>query len=246
MTILVAIMLMGGRAQNKDLYDFYDPKIVAKGLKILSDTGYATKITGGWQLTQGGQQLALYFQQPSAIEEKVGETPILPVDNPVDNFQDGQEIIILEDQQNTAKVGKTPIFSTKVGNSPTFAPTTTTVNNRSIKSKEFSSSSSQEVGKNPTFPENKKILKKAGVGEPKRTQLANLPHVTPDYLQAHITVWGLEEDPRKRGIGLLIFKIQNADPAPDMPDICECGETYENCQCPQRYIRDADFWGVDH
>jgi hypothetical protein len=38
---------------------------------------------------------------------------------------------------------------------------------------------------NPDFNENHKLLRSYGVGEPKATQLANLHHVTPDYIQAH-------------------------------------------------------------
>jgi len=61
------------------------------------------------------------------------------------------------------------------------------------------------------------ILQGAGIGTPKRYELADLPHVTADYLQAHIDVWRNEKDPRKRAVSMLIFRIQSGDPAPVLP-----------------------------
>lgn len=51
------------------------------------------------------------------------------------------------------------------------------------------------------------LLLKAGVMQPKRSQLLDLEHVTPEYVRAHCAVKGVP-------VGLLIHKIEYHDPAP--------------------------------
>ena len=53
-------------------------------------------------------------------------------------------------------------------------------------------------------------LKSIGVGEPNRSRLANMEHITLDYLNAHYEHWKLENKP----LGLLIHRLRSCDPAP--------------------------------
>jgi hypothetical protein len=97
-------------------------------------------------------------------------------------------------------------------------------------------------GKNPhKYPENPinedlyAALLAAGVGEPKRSELAALPHVSAEAVKA----WELFLRKDKREdyrVGLLVHVLETGDPAPGL---------YENghlvgCKCPdcQRYA----FW----
>jgi len=63
----------------------------------------------------------------------------------------------------------------------------------------------------------------AGIGEPMRSRLASLGHVTPDYVKAHTLL------AKEQGLltGLLITRIRCGDPAPALNEIghlrkCEC------------------------
>lgn len=79
---------------------------------------------------------------------------------------------------------------------------------------------------------NIQALKAAGVGEPSRSLLALLKHVTPEYVQAHAAIASSE----KKGIGLLVHRIRSADPLPeksswipeDYSECIECGAMTEN------------------
>lgn len=200
LTVLITLLIMGGFANNKALYFLYGPKTTAKAFDTLSDAGFVTKVTGGWQLTKGGAQLALQFQ-------------------------------------NSEKVGKIPTFNEKVGNIPTFAPTTTINNNTNNKTLSINSSSTEKMGEIPTFDEEViNTLKGVGVGDPMRSTLAGLDHVTLDYLQGHIAAWKAEKNPKKKTLGLLIHKIKSGDPVPDQ------GKD----KSPERYIHGEFSEFIDH
>lgn len=106
--------------------------------------------------------------------------------------------------QPDEKSGKIPELPQKVGNSPDFRLIN---NNKLIKS----------INSRPIIinPENLRLLESVGVQEPVRSQLAALPHVTPEYLEKMIAASQEEPDPRKRRIGLLIFRIQHAQDPPE-------------------------------
>jgi hypothetical protein len=53
-------------------------------------------------------------------------------------------------------------------------------------------------------------LRSAGIGEPVASQLAGLPHITLDYVRAHVQRARREHTPT----GLLIHRMRAADPAP--------------------------------
>lgn len=57
---------------------------------------------------------------------------------------------------------------------------------------------------NTVFESNLKACRKAGIGEPAASRLSAMPHVTPDFIGAHISSLG--QDDR---LGLAILRIQN-------------------------------------
>ena len=61
------------------------------------------------------------------------------------------------------------------------------------------------------------MLSAAGIGEPKRTQLALLPHITEAYLAAHLRKAKAEHT----DTALLIHRLQHNDPAPDTSNVVE-------------------------
>ena len=70
-------------------------------------------------------------------------------------------------------------------------------------------------------------LQEAGVGEPKRTALAALPHLTPAYVKAWESQLKLAKGDRYSP-GLLIHVLQTGDPAPSTNTL---GHIL-NCPCP--------------
>lgn len=61
-------------------------------------------------------------------------------------------------------------------------------------------------------------LKEAGISNPrKREELARLPHINPEYVRAHAKAHK-QESGRRRHVALLITKLQDGDP---MPEIAE-------------------------
>ena len=64
--------------------------------------------------------------------------------------------------------------------------------------------------------ESLEALAQAGIGEPTRSRLAALPHVTPAYVRAHVA--RLRRERRTDQTGLLVHRIQQADLAPLDPD----------------------------
>jgi hypothetical protein len=86
--------------------------------------------------------------------------------------------------------------------------TTEDINNRSRKFSDSIEASDTKI--NRDFTENRKLLRADGVFEPKASQLAKLPWITPDYLKAFI------EDRKRSGnsIALMIYQISNQNPPP--------------------------------
>ena len=70
-------------------------------------------------------------------------------------------------------------------------------------------------------------LQEAGIGEPKRTALAALPHLTPSYVKAWESQLKLAKGDRYSP-GLLIHVLQTGDPAPPTNTL---GHIL-NCPCP--------------
>ena len=104
----------------------------------------------------------------------------------------------------------------EVGESPTSAPTTTAIPTPSQEiqdSKDNSESVDAAVvaARNRRISESVAILRNAGIGEPMRSRLAEMRHVTPEFARAHVR--------RARGdmasTGLLIRRIANADAKPE-------------------------------
>lgn len=89
---------------------------------------------------------------------------------------------------------------------------------------------------NPHYEANVQALKNAGIGEPSRSKLANLEHVTPEYILAHSELVKKEN----KNTGMLVHRIREGDPAPEINNLgtelftCSCGrvstkETCEDC-----------------
>jgi biotin operon repressor len=77
-------------------------------------------------------------------------------------------------------------------------------------------------------PETIKALRSVGIGEPKRSMLARLEHVTPAYIQAwHAHLGHVKGDAYRPG--LLIHVLETGDPEPEVsenghPLDCKCRE----------------------
>jgi len=108
----------------------------------------------------------------------------------------------------------------EVGEIPTSDPTTTTTSTQPQEEQESKEESSESVDVVVVARRNRKIsqvvsiLRGAGIGEPKRSRLARMDHVTPEY--ARILVEKAKRD--KTDTALLIHQIANADPMPDTSD----------------------------
>lgn len=72
-----------------------------------------------------------------------------------------------------------------------------------------------------------RALDDAGIAEPKRSHLARLPHITPDYVRAHLD--------GATSTGQAIYRMEHAWPMPradDAGDACpECGERLIGGDC---------------
>lgn len=68
---------------------------------------------------------------------------------------------------------------------------------------------------NPQFAANLRALHKAGIREPTARRLAGLPHVTPEYVTAHV------EQANAQGfeLGIAIYRIQHAWPLRSRKDV---------------------------
>lgn len=127
-----------------------------------------------------------------------GRQLVLGVDNPVDKLDNS-------DHNMKAMVKKAPV----TGEILTSGPTTTTDinNNKGLTAVAVD----DDWRENPQFEANIKALKLCGVGEPSRSRLAGMPHVTPEYITAHAAA--AKRD--KKNIGMLIHRIRSEDPTPD-------------------------------
>jgi len=90
------------------------------------------------------------------------------------------------------------------------------------------------------------VLQEAGIGEPKRSALARLPHMTPGYVKAWESHLKVVKGPRYTP-GLLIHVLESGEPAPPSrpnghAEACSC----EECQilkyrrCPYCRAYDCD------
>ncbi len=91
----------------------------------------------------------------------------------------------------------------------TLGPTTTALINDNM-NKKGEAEADPERRKNRHWDSNVQALKAAGVGEPSRSTLADMDHVTPEYIGA------LAADNKMQGkpIGMLVHRIRSEDPAP--------------------------------
>ena len=94
-------------------------------------------------------------------------------------------------------------------------PTSSSINNLSDLNKESLTTTSSAEN---TPPEIYKLLKAGGIGEPKRTELSQMEHVTPEYAEAHLAsgedlpliIWRMEREfkPPPRRVKIEYFPCQ--------------------------------------
>ncbi len=96
--------------------------------------------------------------------------------------------------------------------------TTTTTINLNKNERDFTLTDGKKVGIFPTFSRNFSdslaAALAAGIREPKASALAALPHVTPEYIRAHVAAAAGEENP----LGAAIYRIEHGWTVPDSPD----------------------------
>ena len=101
-------------------------------------------------------------------------------------------------------------------------------NNKNLLTEEVDQAHSGSLNSAQASPEAAAALRLAGIGEPKRSALARLLYVTPEYIQAwqaHLKyVKGDAYTP-----GLLIHVLETGDPAPEVNELghpidCKCRE----------------------
>ena len=126
-----------------------------------------------------------------------------------------------------------------VGDSPTPAPTTTTTPSLPPEREDSLEKSSESVDvvvvarRNRRISDSVQVLRSGGIGDPKRSRLARMDHVTPAYARAHVR----KAKRNKTDTALLIYRIEQADPAPDTQGWYEscpvCYNTLSYCHfCP--------------
>jgi hypothetical protein len=96
---------------------------------------------------------------------------------------------------------------------------------------------------NPGYQEAFELLCSLGIGEPKRSSIAGLEYVTPQYIHAwHVYLEHLKGDAYR--VGLLIHVLESGDPAPDVrknghPLNCTCREC-KPLICPECHVYPCD------
>ncbi len=95
----------------------------------------------------------------------------------------------------------------------------------------------------PICRETVEALRAQGIGEPKRSTLARMAHVTPEYIRSWHAHLGYVKGEAYRP-GLLIHVLETGDPAPQVrenghPLDCACGEC-NPLICPQCHIYPCD------
>lgn len=71
-----------------------------------------------------------------------------------------------------------------------------------------------ESSENTRYTENLEALRDVGIGSPTCERLAALPHVTADCVYRHFERWRHERETRDIGMGILITRIRENEPAP--------------------------------
>ncbi|NGX46498.1 MAG: hypothetical protein K940chlam2_01690 [Chlamydiae bacterium] len=193
--VLITLFILDRPAGSSEIARILeiDRNTASKYLKSAVDLGIVTRthFHEGYQLTDIGRQLYL----------GLNFTPLAPVDKPVDNFQ------LLK--KPTVDLGVLRKFSA-------VEPATALKTLKNLKDlKDLKAEADPPLLKNsavnPQFDENLEELRKAGIYSPKNKELANLPHVTPEYVSSHAQKASKEG----KGIGMLIYRIQEADPIQD-------------------------------
>ena len=149
----------------------------------------------------------------------------------------------------------------KTGESPVFAPTTTTA----IHPSKHKSSSSRpdpprakpprgKPGKIPALPgiadpqvglspDLTSALHAAGIGSNLWPELARLPWVNAAYISALAAQTMADPNPDRRTVALLIHRIRSHDPAPELCPDCGRPDSRHTASCPHRYRRYRDRRG---
>lgn len=184
----------------------YSPEAIARGLQTLHALHFAHQVGRfEWQATPRARQLRLALQLDSVISGvNTPTTTTTTIEGPYSALED-----LAVAAETTPLLAESPKLSTVY---PQVYP--------QIYPQAGSAPSARQALLT--------ILAAAGIGEPTRSRLAALPHVTPAYVTAHAA------DLRRRGkggeTGLLIHRLLQADPPPPHPTGCGCDA------CRARYL----------
>lgn len=205
LSVLFALALVKMRVSNAWLERAtgYTDKPISQALAYLEEIGLVDQSSAGWQLTGKARQLPLPLQQLEP-ENELSEPAEIEPNPPEDvrlsrnNSDSTTTTINLIDLKDSVVVGSSP-GSRK--NSDSQPPPV--------------DKSAESVDKNCQILD---ALASAGIGEPKRSELARLEWVTPQAISA----WESELRQRKRGRytpGLLIRILESGEPPPVPPPI---------------------------
>jgi hypothetical protein len=213
----------------------YSEKPVAQALSYLEERGLAQKSKQGWQLSQQGRQLLLCIAgglvssvtpQGQTIETQPGELPDKRSPEEAHEALAGQQAgDLTHDSADHPREAHLPGERQRQGaGEPVqekrwkFSLPATTVNDSGFKIAHQSSSSRGAEAFDPPenaqgMYENRLVLQKAGVGEPKLSSLACMPGLQ----AADIRAWVAHLRQRRGGEyhpGLLIHVLEMGDPPP--------------------------------
>jgi hypothetical protein len=190
----------------------YDPRTTRKYLHYLQRLGYIERLgpqcwQPKWEKLQRLWSLFGIASPRAELDPRRGTDP---------------------DSEKVANVGDSP-------NSP--LRTRTCKGNHEVNKKRKSSTELDEKGEHfVVAPELKAALAEAGIKRHGWKSLAQLPHITPDYVRAHHAYVMRHPDPKKRNTGFLIHVLQAGDPAPEFCPDCHGlhGEHTLDCTAQRR------------
>ena len=189
LTVLVACILLEQSGQTpitaqllKDVTGYKDHTIT-DSLRALESPmrQLVIRCHGGCRLASGFQ-LPLELHRPDVLTESTELSTA-----PVDNSDENRDIRGFHNSSSSSFTSKTNSFLLEEEEEEG--------KNRDIRG----------FDANPDFEENHKLLRANGVGEPKATKLAQLRHVTPKYIAAHLAA--IKDT--KLSIGTAIYRIEH-------------------------------------
>ena len=222
LTVLFALLHLGGEAGLMELCKLttLSDKTVDKALQTLKDAGLVTRTHyhAGWVLTRGGFQLPM----------ELGKHFI----SPRGDFGDFPKLLAAE-QANLGDSTTSEIFRS----------TTTDFLNQDNPQQDHASLAEVVA---PQNSEVREALRKAGIGEPTRSQLARDQRLTPEYIAGHDAMRREQGHPA----GMLVTRLRQHEELPARyrkPPCPECGRRGTHSpDCRRAYVDGAFSDFIDH